>query len=153
MVERLAAQVVFIPMERENQDIQHSHAVVAKMQNARHATVLRGEYSPPQLIGLANHFAFAVGMRLHFLIFAALAGVPFIALPYASKVHGLVADLELDAPPMERVTVGQLIAVIDRAWDHRDEIRVHVTSRLPALQARARMTHQRLLEMLQPTVV
>ena len=37
-------------------------------------------------------------MRLHFLIFVALRGTPFAALPYASKVTGLLEDLEMGTP-------------------------------------------------------
>src|SRR5690606_9795219 len=87
MVDRLDADIVFVPMERT--DIQHSHGVVAQMHKAERAEVLRRKYSHQQTLGLLGRFEFAVGMRLHFLIFAALQGTPFVALPYASKVIGL----------------------------------------------------------------
>ena len=77
MVERYDAEVVFVPMERT--DVQHSHAVVAHMQNAERAEILRRKYSPRQILDLMGRFEFAVGMRLHFLIFAALRGTPFAA--------------------------------------------------------------------------
>jgi polysaccharide pyruvyl transferase WcaK-like protein len=71
MVERYGADVVFVPMERT--DVQHSHGVVAHMeQNAERAEILRRRYSPRQILSLIGRFDFAVGMRLHFLIFAAL---------------------------------------------------------------------------------
>jgi polysaccharide pyruvyl transferase WcaK-like protein len=87
-------------------------------------------------------------MRLHFLIFAALARVPFVALPYASKVTGLIEDLEMEMPPISDVNTGRLIATIDRSWDHRDEIRAGIERLLPGLQERARETHTRLTELL-----
>jgi polysaccharide pyruvyl transferase WcaK-like protein len=59
-----------------------------------------GRYSPRQILSLMNHFEFAVGMRLHFLIFAALRGTPFAALSYSSKVIGLLEDLEMPTPPL-----------------------------------------------------
>ena len=98
IVERYDADVVFVPMEKT--DVQHSHAVVAHMQNAERAEILRRRYSPRQILDLMGRFEFAVGMRLHFLIFAALRGTPFAALPYASKVTGLLEDLEMDTPPL-----------------------------------------------------
>jgi hypothetical protein len=49
-------------------------------------------------------------MRLHFLIFSALAGVPFVGLPYATKVSGFLEELRLQAPALEHVSAGQLIA-------------------------------------------
>lgn len=142
MVDRLDADLVFVPMERRVQDSQHSHAVVAKMANAHRATVLKGEYTSGQLLSLMSHFAFAVGMRLHFLIFAALNHVPFVALPYAGKVQGFLEDLEIAMPPIKQVNAGQLIAHIDRSWDLRRDLRASMERALPRLQERARRTHE-----------
>jgi len=93
LVDRMEATVVFVPMERHNSDLQRSHGVVSRMAAPHKAWILRGEYAPRQVLGFMSHVEFAVGMRLHFLIFAALAGVPFVPLPYASKVEGLVDEL------------------------------------------------------------
>lgn len=146
VIDRLDADVVFVPMERT--DVQHSHGVVAQMQNAERAEVLRRKYSAQQTLGLLGRFEFAVGMRLHFLIFAALQGTPFVALPYASKVMGLLEDLEMDTPPLGDIGIGQLIASIDRSWDTRDEIRSKIRRCLPKLQSRARVTNELLHEYL-----
>jgi polysaccharide pyruvyl transferase CsaB len=146
IVERYDAEVVFVPMEKT--DVQHSHAVVAHMNNAERAEILRRRYSPRQILDLMGRFEFAVGMRLHFLIFAALRGTPFAALPYASKVSGLLEDLEMDTPPLGSIGIGQLIARIDRSWDGRADIRATIGRRLPALQARAARTNELLLALL-----
>jgi polysaccharide pyruvyl transferase CsaB len=141
MVDRLDADLVFVPMERKVQDSQHSHAVVSKMAYANRATVLKGEYTSGQMLSLMSHFDFAVGMRLHFLIFAALNHVPFVALPYSSKVLGFLEDMEIAMPPLKEVKAGQLIAYIDRSWDLRRDLRRHIERALPGLKARARRTH------------
>jgi polysaccharide pyruvyl transferase WcaK-like protein len=99
-------------------------------------------------LSLFGHFELAVGMRLHFLIFAALRGTPFVALPYASKVSGLIEDLEIDTPPLGSVGIGQLLARIDRSWDTREEIRHRITERLPVLLDRARQTNELLMRCL-----
>lgn len=148
MIERLDASVVFVPMERRKMDLQHSHAVIAQMLRADRAIVLQHEYTPRELITLIGHFDFAVGMRLHFLIFAALARVPFVALPYASKVTGLIEDLEMEAPPLRDVNAGRLLATIDRSWDRQNRIRKQVQRLLPGLQDRARETNRLLVELL-----
>jgi polysaccharide pyruvyl transferase CsaB len=151
MVARLDANVIFIPLELKKLDVQHSHAVVARMQYAHRATVLKGEYTSPQLLTFISHFQFCVGMRLHFLIFSALQGVPFVALPYASKVEGFLQDLEMPMSPLKEVTTGGLIAHIDRAWDTQDQIRERIAKRLPELQERARQTNRIVLRVLDQT--
>jgi polysaccharide pyruvyl transferase CsaB len=151
IVDRLDADIVFVPMERS--DIQHSHAVVAHMHNADRTEVLRREYSPQEIMALHSHFEFAVGMRLHFLIFAALRGVPFTALPYASKVMGFLQDLNMETPPLGDVGIGQLIARIDRLWDTRKEISNRIAARLPQLQERARETNRLVVEFLKTRAV
>ena len=142
MVDRFDADVVFVPMERSVLDTQHSHAVIAQMLRAQRATVLKGEYTSGQLLSWMGHFGFAVGMRLHFLIFAALHGVPFVALPYAGKVAGFLEDMNLPAPPMKLVNAGRLIAHLDASWDRRRSTRAALVKALPALQERARETHR-----------
>lgn len=142
MVDRFDADVVFVPMERSVLDTQHSHAVIAKMLRAQRAAVLKGEYSSSQLLSLMGRFSFAVGMRLHFLIFAALQGVPFVALPYAGKVSGLLEDLGMPTPPLNLVNAGRLIAHLDQSWDRRRSMAAQLVRSVPALQARAQQTHR-----------
>jgi polysaccharide pyruvyl transferase CsaB len=142
MVDRFDADLVFVPMERQVLDTQHCHAVVAKMAHAQRATVLKGEYSSGQMLTIMGQFAFAVGMRLHFLIFAALQRVPFVALPYASKVTGFLDALEMPMPPLQQVNAGRLIAHIDRSWDLHADLQARIDRALPPLQERARETNK-----------
>jgi polysaccharide pyruvyl transferase CsaB len=150
MVERFDAQILFIPMEvGDNKDPQHSHAVISKMANAQRASVLKGEYSSAAVLGLMKHMSFAVGMRLHFLIFAGIQKIPFVPLPYATKVAGLLADLEMPMAPITALNVGKLCAFLDRSWDLRERIRKKLEVKVPPLQERARKTNQILCELLQ----
>ncbi|MGC1953270.1 MAG: polysaccharide pyruvyl transferase family protein [Gammaproteobacteria bacterium] len=148
MVDRFDAEVVLVPMERQVLDVQHSHAVVSKMLRPQRATVLKGEYSPGQILTLMKRFEFAVGMRLHFLIFAALQGTPFVALPYASKVEGFLEDLGMQMPPLQLVNAGRLIAHIDQSWDRRRSLKRRIEQAVPGLQARSRRTHELLTQIL-----
>lgn len=138
VVDRLDADVVFVPMERTRVDVQHSHAVIGKMQHATRAHVLKGDYGSGELLSLFSRFEFAVGMRLHFLIFAARQGVPFVSLPYATKVEGFIEEMDLPAaPPLASLNSGTLLAHIDRSWDFRTSLRERIAAHLPKLQQRA----------------
>jgi polysaccharide pyruvyl transferase WcaK-like protein len=148
MVDRFDADVVFVPMEHSVLDIQHSHAVIAKMLRAQRARVLNGEYTSGQILGLMSRFSFAVGMRLHFLIFAALRGVPFVALPYSGKVAGFLEDLNLPAPPINLVSPGRLCAHLDQSWDDRRALKGQLAKSVPALQERSRETIRIAVELL-----
>ena len=146
LIERFDAEVLFVPMEKI--DVRHSHAVVAHMRNAERAEILRRRYSPRQILDLMGRFEFVVGMRLHFLIFAALRGVPFAPLPYGSKVSGLLEDLQMDTPPLGAFSTGQLIGRIDRKWDTRSEIRGKIQRLVPELKRRAESTNELLIQIL-----
>jgi polysaccharide pyruvyl transferase WcaK-like protein len=135
-------------MEHSVLDSQHSHAVIAQMLRAQRARVLNGVYSSGQILAMMSRFSFVVGMRLHFLIFAALRGVPFVALPYAGKVSGFLEDLKLPTPPIQLVNPGRLIAHLDDSWDNRRALRSTLLKSVPALQERSRQTMKIALEVL-----
>lgn len=137
VVERFGARIVFVPMERA--DVREAHRVIGSMTLPEHAHVLPYRFKPRQILGLMRHLDMAVGMRLHFMIFAAVAGTPLIALPYASKVSDFLVSLGIEPRPLH-TRAGTFLADLDRLWDHREEQRSHVARRLPALQAAARLT-------------
>jgi polysaccharide pyruvyl transferase CsaB len=149
MVDRYDADVVFVPMEHSVLDSQHSHAVIAQMLRAQRASVLKAVYTSGQLLSLMSRFHFVVGMRLHFLIFAAMRGVPFVALPYAGKVSGFLEELQIPAPPLQLVNAGRLIAYIDQSWDQMRAIKAKLAKNVAPLQKRAQETHRILLELVQ----
>lgn len=148
LIDRFDAEVVFFPLERRMHDVQQSHGVVAQMSHAQKANVLKGEYSPGQLVSILQHFEFSVGMRLHFLIFSALANIPFMGLPYATKISGFLEELRLEVPGLENISAGQLIARIDRAWSRREELRDRIDSALQEIKSRARRNNEVVMQLL-----
>jgi polysaccharide pyruvyl transferase CsaB len=141
MVDRFDADVVFFPMEHRMLDVQQSHAVVSQMLHPQRAHVLKGQYSAGQLLSLVRYCDLAVGMRLHFLLFAALQKVPFVALPYSAKVGGLLDTLQMEMPPIKLVNAGRLIAHIDRSWDRRNTLKDKIKVALPLMKREARKTN------------
>ena len=147
MIDRFDAHVVFVPLERK--DIREAHRVMGCMAVPEHAWVLKRSYGPRELRGLMEHLDLAVGMRLHFLLFAATAAVPVAALPYATKVRDFLASLEIPSPDPERSAhAGALLSHIDRLWDRRDEQIEHVRERLPRLQDAARDNVRLIIDLL-----
>ena len=149
MVERFDANILFVPMEHgPNKDSQHSHAIISKMINTNKARVLKEEYTAPVVLDLMRHMTFAVGMRLHFLIFAGLQNVPFLPLAYASKVKGFIEDLDLPQLSLEHWSSGKICALIDRAFDNRKAIQKKLQKKIPKIQEKAKETNKILFNFL-----
>ncbi|MFG1678183.1 polysaccharide pyruvyl transferase family protein [Micromonospora sp. NPDC049282] len=141
LVHRIDAYVLFVPMERD--DIRHSHGVLSHMIAADRGRILHGDYRPAQVLGLMRHFDLAVGMRLHFLIFAAMMNTPFLPLPYAGKVFDLAQRLGVPAlRGMEREVEGPLLAEVDRLWDERAARAEETARRVAEACEQARATSQ-----------
>ncbi|MFB9388572.1 polysaccharide pyruvyl transferase family protein [Streptomyces coeruleoprunus] len=133
LVCRIDTYVVFMPMER--QDVRHAHAVLSHMIAPDRGRILNGAYSPGQILGFTGRLSLAVGMRLHFLIFAAVSGVPFLPLPYAGKVFDFAR--RVGAPALvgvAREQAGPLLAELDRLWDEYPQRRDTLCSRVGALR-------------------
>jgi polysaccharide pyruvyl transferase WcaK-like protein len=97
IVEGHDAQVLFLCNEvREGQtfDRMASERVRGLMRRGDRALVVPNRYwTPQQMMSLIGCSRIAVGMRYHFCVFAALQGVPFIALERSDKVSDLRWDM------------------------------------------------------------
>ena len=63
----------------------------------------------------------------------------------------MVEALGLPAPPFTRmgqISAGQLIALVSRVWDQRDDLGARIRARVPELVRRARINHSVALELL-----
>ena len=139
IIRRFGARAIFVPTEIV--DVREAHTVIGRMAAPQRAHVLRYAYRPREVLGLMSRFEMAIGMRLHFLIFAALAGVPLMALPYASKVSDLLNALGLpQRPRLGQERAGAFLADVDRLWDRQAEHRALLRARVPHLQELARQT-------------
>ncbi|WP_309062695.1 polysaccharide pyruvyl transferase family protein, partial [Streptomyces sp.] len=139
LVRRLDAYVVFMPMERH--DVRHAHAVLYHMTAPDRGRILNGAYSPGQVLGFMRRLDLAVGMRLHFVIFAAVSGLPVLPLPYSGKVFDFAR--RIGAPALvgvAREQAGLLLAEVDRLWDEYPQRRAELRSRVRELHTLAQET-------------
>lgn len=97
-----------------------------------------GDRPREALAGMSGYDAF-VGMRFHSVVFAALAAVPCLAVPYAPKVLSLANELGL---PGEALAVGDGTEMVDRPL--RPAV---VAAELSALWARRQQVRQRQIEL------
>ena len=85
---------------------------------------------PQTLIDTIATSGYVVGVRLHSLILAAAAGVPFAGLSYDPKVQGFCADAEA---PVHTLTpdVGMLLAQVEESvmFDERAVAEMKVRAR------------------------
>jgi polysaccharide pyruvyl transferase CsaB len=145
--ERFDADVVFIPMEQH--DVREAHRVIAEMGLPERATVLRSSLPPREALSIIGQLDMVIGMRLHFVIFAALSGLPVLALPYAPKVTSFLDRIGLPTSRMvEREHAGVLLAAIDRMWDLRHERGRLVAPAIAEMQDQARRTPGLVTELL-----
>jgi polysaccharide pyruvyl transferase WcaK-like protein len=145
--ERFDADIVFIPMERD--DVREAHRVIAEMGLPDRASVLKVPLAPREALDTIGQLDMAIGMRLHFVIFAALSGLPVLALPYAPKVTSFLEQIGLPTPrSVEREHAGVLLAAIDMMWDLREERGRLVPPAIAGMQDEARRTPGLIAELL-----
>lgn len=86
--------------------------VARKLQKAmRHdVKILEKEYTIEELLSLVGNMELIIGMRLHSLIFAAVMGVPFVALNYDPKVTAFVNMVQgIAAGDVDNLTTDKIL--------------------------------------------
>ncbi len=96
------------------------------------------EMGARELLALIAGCDLLIGMRLHALVFAALAGVPLVAISYDPKVEGVMEQLGLaPATSLTRLDRAALGEAIRAAWEGRAESRAALMGRAAELRVAA----------------
>lgn len=128
-------QVVLVPMHCP-EDAATCREVAARMKGR--AFILDSGVDYMDLLAVAANLDLAVGMRLHFLIFSAISGVPLVGIPYDPKVNRFLQAVGL--PPglsAEGLEYGELAARIRQVLAERERISARIKEKVVLLRREA----------------
>ena len=92
-------------------------------------------YSPEEMIDILSAFEFVIGMRMHTLIFSAVAGVPFVSVSRVDKVANFMRLFDLrSSGTVDHCDSKQLIADVERILDGRKAFQRHMAKRVDRLR-------------------
>ncbi|MFZ5590485.1 MAG: polysaccharide pyruvyl transferase CsaB, partial [Bacillota bacterium] len=138
LADRLVEQgyrVVFLPMHHPG-DVTAARDVLAQMRQP--AVLIEKRLDFKEMLGLMSGLHLAIGMRLHFLIFGSLLGVPVLGLSYDPKVERFLqlVDMPLGGR-IEDLQLSALWAAAQELLSRREERRRRMEERVLQLRSRA----------------
>ncbi|MGQ9556734.1 MAG: polysaccharide pyruvyl transferase CsaB [Desulfurispora sp.] len=138
LADRLVEQglrVVFLPMHHPG-DVTAAREVRAQMQQP--AALIEQRLDFKEMMALISGLHLAIGMRLHFLIFGALLGVPVLGLSYDPKVDRFLqlVDMPLGGR-IEHLQLPALWEATQELLSRREERRRRMAERVRQLRSRA----------------
>ncbi len=137
------ARLVFLPCHLQK-DLPLARELAS--QSSSRSVIFEKNLSPREVLSLVGGLNLMIGMRLHALIFAAICGVPFIALPYDPKVNAFLKYMgEKQPPPLEELTFQQLLKGLEGALYHQNPHRQKMRA---LLEKRRRQVEEDTLKLL-----
>ncbi len=128
-------QVALVPMHYPG-DTEACREVASLMREKAFLIERRVDYN--SLLSIAANLDLAVGMRLHFLIFSAIFGVPLVGVTYDPKVNRFLQSIGL--PPglrVDNLDYGELIARIRHVHENRVRISAGMKEKMAPLRVEA----------------
>ncbi|WP_192930237.1 polysaccharide pyruvyl transferase CsaB [Alkaliphilus pronyensis] len=111
-------QVIFIPMQYPD-DIKISYEIAAMM--GTKAKILDKYYTPKEILSIISSFHLLIGMRLHALIFAAIALVPMVGLEYDPKINSFLKIVsQQNGGNVEKLDFIHLCTIIEGVLNNRE---------------------------------
>ncbi len=135
MVGKFGLHPVFFPMQHP-EDIPILENVSEKMHEK--STIIREKLNVCQTYDLISRMDMVLGMRLHSLVFSAVAGVPMVGLVYDPKIQGFLDYIgQPSAGDVRFLEFGNLVRLSEEVWNDRDAIRRRLRETIPELKEKS----------------
>lgn len=119
-------EVVFIPMHYPH-DIEVAKKISKELPTS---IVYEGDHFPENILKLTSTMDFVIGMRLHALIMAAAAEVPFLGLSYDPKVKNFVDTIGIGkAIDIHHINIEEVFTYLETTLHHLEELKEDVKLR------------------------
>lgn len=101
------ARLIFLPYHLQK-DLPLARQVASRL--SQQSLIIDRSLSVREFMCLIGGLDLLVGMRLHALVFAAVSGVPLVALPYDPKINAFLSRIGKEMlPPLQELTLEELI--------------------------------------------
>ena len=112
-------EVIFIPMQYPEDT--HISREIADLMNKK-PKIIESRYNPEEIIGIISRLDLLIGMRLHSLVFAAVAAVPMVGLEYDPKILSFLNLVkQRSAGKVENLDITHLREIVDEVINTREE--------------------------------
>jgi polysaccharide pyruvyl transferase CsaB len=136
MADKYGVCPVFFPMQHP-EDVPILENVAAKMRNE--SIIVKDKLDIRETYELISSFTMLIGMRLHALIFSAMAAVPMIGLVYDPKIQGFLDYIQQpSAGDVLELDYDRLTELADKVWEDHSEIKKQIIQCIPSLKEKAR---------------
>ncbi|MEI6916298.1 MAG: polysaccharide pyruvyl transferase CsaB [Armatimonadota bacterium] len=110
---------LYIPFHH-TEDIEISDKFADRSQTP--SSVMSASPSPAELVTVFQELSIVLGMRLHSLILAARATVPFVGLSYDPKVERFCRSAGMPCLTIDEITSGRLEQLLLEVWENREPL-------------------------------
>jgi len=132
----LGVGVVFFPLHYEK-DIIVADEIASKMKEK--PIIIRGNYSPSQLMGLYGLMSMNVSIRFHGLVFSLLHNVPVVAISYDPKIDSLMDFAGINnVLKYDELNAQSVFNAIKSKWNSKNEISRYLEGRTEEFKKLAR---------------
>ncbi len=146
---KYGAYPVFFPMQHP-EDVPILENVAAKMSNE--SCIIKDKLDIQETYELIASFNMLIGMRLHALIFSAVAAVPMVGLVYDPKIQGFLDCIQQpSAGDVRELEYGNLSELTDKVWENRAEIKKQISEFIPLMKEKARENARVAVELITET--
>lgn len=99
--------------------------------------IIRGKYDPKEILGIIKNSNLLIGVRLHSLIFALVAIVPFIGISYDPKIDGFLKSVGMKVFKIDKFSSDELVNYAEYILEHKEEIVKNLNEHLQKLKTLA----------------